>query len=284
MEQLSRLKARVSNLHELQSLIRALRALAASHVQEAQSALDGILSYVAAVEDSIAEGVALLPEIEAIVRDGGAGRQNSHELIVVCAEHGFVGGFNERLLDRAEAELREQPDWSLLVVGSRGAMLAEERGLSIAWRFAMATYVGGVLGVTRRIADHMRGAVKARIVYGAYRSGGNFEIEAKDILPLDPAILARSNRRNPPFHHLPPETLLRRLASEYLFAEITRAVMQSLASENGARLHVMEAADHNIGDKLDALRRTERAMRQEAITAELLDVITGAEAVLDRPL
>jgi F-type H+-transporting ATPase subunit gamma len=285
MEQLSRLKARVSNLRELQSLIRALRALAASHVQEAQSAVTGILSYVGAVEDAIAEGVGLLPEIDDLFVGGGAGnRSNSGVLIVVCAEHGFVGAFNERLLDRAEAELQALPGRKLAVVGRRGAMLAGERGLPIEWSFPMATYVGGVLAVTRRIADTMRAVAKARIVYGAYRPGGNFEIEVTDILPLDPAILVRSSQRSAPLHHLPPATLLQRLASEYLFAEITRAVMQSLASENGARLRVMEAADHNIGDKLENLTRTERALRQEAITAELLDVTTGAEAVLEHPL
>jgi F-type H+-transporting ATPase subunit gamma len=74
--------------------------------------------------------------------------------------------------------------------------------------------------------------------------------------------------------------LLQRLASEYLFAELTRAVMESLASENGARLRVMEAADHNTGDKLEGLRRSENALRQEAITSELLDVVTGSEAIL----
>jgi F-type H+-transporting ATPase subunit gamma len=281
MEALPRLKARIANLHELQTLIRALRALAGSHVQEAQSALTGILSYVDAVEDAIAEGVGLLPEIGSFI--GGRGT-NARVLMVVCAEHGFVGAFNDRLLDRAEAELEDlSADWKLAVVGRRGAMLAEERGLPIDWTFTMATYVGGVLSVTRHLADAMRMATKARIVYGAYRAGGNFEIEVKDILPLDPSILARSGRGSPPLHHLPPAVLLERLAGEYLFAEITRAVMQSLASENAARLRVMEAADHNIGDKLDTLGKTERALRQDAITAELLDVITGSEAVLEHP-
>jgi len=201
-------------------------------------------------------------------------------LIAVCAEHGFVGAFNERLVDRAEAELQASPLSKLAVVGRRGAMLAEERGLPIAVSFPMATHVGGVLGVTRPVADYMRATAKARIVYGAYRQGGNFEIEVKDILPLNPAILIRSRQRSAPLHHLAPETLLRRLASEYLFAEVTRAVMQSLASENAARLRVMEAADRNIGDKVEILTRMERSVRQETITAELLDVITGTEAVL----
>jgi len=69
-------------------------------------------------------------------------------------------------------------------------------------------------------------------------------------------------------HHLAPDALLHRLASEYLFAEITRTVMESLASENGARLRVMEMANHNIGDKLEGLRRSQNALRQEVITSE----------------
>jgi F-type H+-transporting ATPase subunit gamma len=73
---------------------------------------------------------------------------------------------------------------------------------------------------------------------------------------------------------------MQHLAREYLFAEITSAVVESLASENGARLLVMEAADNNIGDKLDGLCRSENVLRQESITSELLDLVIGTEAVL----
>ncbi len=278
MEQLPRLKARISSLHELRDLFRALRALAASHVQEAQSALAGIREYVEVIEDSISEAAGLLP------KEGGFGAEadaDGRVLIVVCSEHGFAGAFNERLLDRVEAVL--EPGQQLLVIGSRGAALAQERGLSVGRSFAMATHVGGVLGVTRLVAEHLATVARADAVFGSYRKGGNFEVEARPILPLDPALLVRSDQRSPPLHHLAPEDLLQRLASEYLFAEITRAVMESLASENGARLRVMEAADQNVGDKLDVLRRRENTLRQEVITTELLDVVTGSEAILSGP-
>lgn len=280
MEPLPRLKARLANLHELQSLIRALRAMAASHVQEAQSALLGVLSYVAAIEDAIAEGVGLLEAM-----DGGAAAEGAEAgvLIVCCTEQGFVGALNERLLDRAEAELAGPRPCRLAVAGQRGALLAQERGMSVAWTFPMATHVGGVLALTRDLAHHLGSVSRARVVYGAYRPGGDYSIEAQDILPLDPALLARAGPRRAPLHHLPPDLLMRRLASEYLFAELTRAVMQALASENGARLRVMEAADRNIDDKLGSLTQLARSQRQEAITAELLEVITGAEAVMGPP-
>jgi F-type H+-transporting ATPase subunit gamma len=276
MEQLPRLQARVTSLRELRDLVRAMRALAASHVQEAQAALPGIRSYVDVVEDSIANGAALLPRtVETAdpysASDGGV-------LLVICSEHGFVGAFNERLLDHAMAQRKDGQ--SLVVIGRRGATLAAERGLDMAWSAPMATHVGGVLGVTRGIAERVAAFSIADVAFASYRRGGTFEPIVTRILPLDPALLIGSERRSPPLHHLSADVLLERLATEYLFAEITRAVMESLASENGTRLRVMESADHNIDDKLNDLRQQQNVLRQEAITSELLDVVTGSEAIL----
>lgn len=275
MEQLARLQARIDNLHDLRELVGALRGLAASHVQEAQASLAGIRRYVDVVEDAIAEGAALL--------DGADARSapppgDASVLIAVCSEHGFVGAFNERILDRAQAQCDDGQ--GLAVIGARGAALARERGLRVDRGFAMATHVGGVVSTTRTVAEHLATVATADVVFASYRRGAGFEVVSKRILPLDPALLVRAERRSPPLHHLEPAVLLQRLASEYLFAEVTRAVMESLASENGARLRVMQSADHNIADKLDDLRRVENALRQEAITSELLDVVTGSEAIL----
>jgi F-type H+-transporting ATPase subunit gamma len=276
MERLPRLQARISSLRELHDLVRALRALAASHVQEAQSALAGMRRYVDIVEDAIVKSADLLPQTS----DEMAPRSPPERrvMIVVCSEHGFAGAFNERLLDRAVAE--HKPGQKLIIIGRRGMMLALERAMDVDRDFPMATHVGGVLGVTRHVAENLTAAATADVVFASYRRGASFEVETRRILPLDPALWVGSERRSPPLHHLAPDTLLQRIASEYLFAEITRAVMESLASENGARLRVMEMADHNIGDKLGNLRRAENTLRQEAITSELLDVVTGSEAIL----
>ncbi|MEZ5931054.1 MAG: FoF1 ATP synthase subunit gamma [Alphaproteobacteria bacterium] len=276
MEQLPRLKARIASLKELRNLVRAMRALAASHAQEAQSALGGIRRYVEVVEKAIAEGASLLDDAERLfARSTQAVGSLS---IVVAGEHGFAGAFSRRLLDHAVAE--RKPGQELVVIGRRGAMLAEEMGLDVRQSFAMATHVGGVLGITRHIAAYLREVSTADVVFGSYQKGGSFEPRSKRLLPLDPALLEGREAANPPLHHLEPAALLQQLAEEYFFAELTRAIMESLASENGARLQAMSAADHNIGDKLDKLQRTELALRQESITSELLDVVTGSEAIL----
>ncbi len=276
MEALARLKARIASLAELRDLVRALRALAAARLQEAEASLDGIRHHVAVVERAIGQAARLLPE-PANGIPARAGPQ-AEIVIAVCSEHGFVGALNEHLLERARA--RAGARHALVIIGRRGALLAEEKGLDVADTYPMATHAGGVLAITRRLAAHLANASMAEIVFGTHGEAGAWQPRVKRILPLDPALLAHAGQGNPPLHQLAPDVLLERLAREYLLAEITHAMMESLASENAARLRAMAAADHNIADKLTELRRRENVLRQEAITAELLDVVTGAEAIM----
>ncbi|MEZ5556937.1 MAG: F0F1 ATP synthase subunit gamma [Pseudomonadales bacterium] len=277
MEQLSRLKTRITNLQELRELMGALRALAASHVQSAQAALEGIRQYAGVIENAIAEGVTLLPGggVPAVTPTPGA-----DTLVLIGSEHGFVGGFNERLMEHALQLLT--PARSLAVVGQRALDQAREQGHEPVWAVAMATQTGGVLEVARGVASRLTGSDRAELVFAGYRRGGNYEVETRRVLPLDPALLQRAQVRPSPLHHLPAELLLQRLADEYLLAELTRAIMESFASENGARLRVMEAADQNIDGRLQKLDIQAHSVRQASITAELLDVIIGAEAIVGR--
>ena len=199
MEQLPRLKARIASLEELRDLIRALRAMAGSRVQEAQGALAGIRRYAEVVERAIAENAALLTREPLPTR---AGPYDRSVVIVVTSEHGFTGAFNDRLIERAREELR--PGDRLAIVGRRGAVLAEESGLTLDWDVPMATHIGGVPGIARRAADHLADVTTARIVFAAYRLGGQYEIEARNILPLDPALLQGMGPVEPPLHQLDP--------------------------------------------------------------------------------
>ncbi len=83
----------------------------------------------------------------------------------------------------------------------------------------------------------------------------------------------------PPLHHLAAQPLLEALAGEFVLAELTRMAMESLAAENAARLYAMSAARDNVERKLAQLHQDEHRARQEEVTTELLDVVTGAEAL-----
>ncbi|MEJ2015809.1 MAG: F0F1 ATP synthase subunit gamma [Limibacillus sp.] len=240
MEPLARLQAHIGNLKDLREVIGALRGLAATHVQEGQAALPGIRSYVATVEDAIAEAAALGPASgREQVDPNGPGKG---ALLLISSEHGFVGGFNERLLERA-------------------------------------TRVAGVLAMSRQVATALSGFEAAEVIFARYRLGGGFDVSQQTILPLDPSLMSGSRLRSPPLHHLDRLLLLRRLAEEYLLAEITRCMVENMTSENGARLRATETADRNIEDRLRQLKTNEQAFRQASVTDELLELVTAAESL-----
>jgi F-type H+-transporting ATPase subunit gamma len=252
-----------------------MQIMAAHNLQEAQTSLPGLRLYVETIEESISQGALLLGEhqIQAVTSEKGT----SQVLLVICSEHGFVGELNDRLLERAESILS---GYELVVIGRRGESVAREQGLPCTRSLSAPANVNGVIAVTRRVIGFLQNAGAARLVFASYRKGANYEIVTKDVLPLKPVVLARRDSQNPPLCQLEPGDLMRRLSLEYLFAEIAGVLMETLASENGARLKLMQSGDQNIGEKLDVLNQRVRNVRQENITTELYDVIAGSEAIL----
>jgi F-type H+-transporting ATPase subunit gamma len=276
MEDPARLQSRIASLDELRHLFSAMQAIAASHVQAAHVALDSSRRYAGVVERAIAEAACIQPisgqtMVQEYASQGGI-------LIVICSEHGFAGAFNRLLLERAKSELTASE--RVGIVGRRGASIAEEHAVVPAWTMSMATHVGGIPSVARRVASRLKKASNIRLVRARGLNSGRYEVEVLQLLPVNPKFLEGKSEYAAPLHQLDPRVLLQRLIAEHFLAEITLAMMESLASENGARLRIMQAADRNIADRSADLTHRARQFRQEAITSELLDVVTGAEAVL----
>ncbi|EPX84962.1 F0F1 ATP synthase subunit gamma [Salipiger mucosus] len=270
MEQLTRIEARLDSLGELSELTGALRSVAAARLREAQAALTGTRDYCAIVDRAIAE-------ISPLAGAGRTERKAPAVLLAIGSEHGFVGGFNRRVVERALGERR--PDERLVLVGRRAQIAAAERGIATGDDFPMTSREEGVTPLARRMARRLETAASARLVYAHASGGAGYEIALRQVLPLPKVAEDAAVRAQPPLHHLPPDELLDGLASEYLFAETAHALMESLAAENAARLQTMDAASRNIDKRLETLRRQARAARQEQTTADMLDVVTGAEAV-----
>jgi F-type H+-transporting ATPase subunit gamma len=279
MTQLADIQGRIASMDELQDIVGAMRSLAGMRMQEAQNSLPGIRRYAESMATAIGAALTLMPEPRPERRT-----ERDHRAIILCmAEHGFVGGFNERLIDAAQAQLGDRD--LLFVLGSRGAALVFERGRKAAWTSPMATRLTGVTDIVNRLAGELyrriaRGAIsRVEVMFGRYRQGTASTIERRLLLPLDTAALVAGQPRQTPLHNLEPQALLERLMAEYVFALLTEATVESMASENAARFAAMEAAHDNVSKKLSGLRQDARQARQSEITSELLDLITGAEAM-----
>jgi F-type H+-transporting ATPase subunit gamma len=281
VERLAKLHARIQSIGNLREVVHTLRALSAVRMQQADESLPGAREYAEVIGLALADALALVtPEQRPMPSPGRGG----NGLLVFASEHGFVGGLNEVLMDHAADALADGD--SLFVVGSRGARTAQERGLDPAWTLAMTSHRDGVPAVARQIAAELyRRAEREEIVrldmmFARTGGAGRWNCERQSLLPLDAEAFAATEAAIPPLHYLPAPRLVGQLVEEYFFAELTRAAMEALAGENTARVAAMSAAHDNIERKLEDLRRQEDQLRQEEITTELIDVVTGSEALL----
>lgn len=279
MTRLTKIQSHIASMDELLDIVGAMRSLAGMRVQESQHALPGIRSYADSMATAIGSALLLMPQpvTEAHQRRGRCAA------ILCMAEHGFVGGFNERMLEAAEATLNASD--MLFVLGSRGAALAYERGREIAWTRPMATRLAGALDAVNSLTNELyariaRGEIaRVEVMFARYRQGAASMIEHRLLLPLDTASLAAKSARQVPLHNLAPRPLLEKLIADYVFALLTEAAVESIASENAARFAAMESAHDNVSKKLAGLQENARQARQTEITSELLDLMTGAEAL-----
>jgi F-type H+-transporting ATPase subunit gamma len=276
---LSEVEARIGTVHQLQAVITAMRGSAAARSREARSRLDGIRAYAAAIAGAIGQALALAPESEPQPR--GDEDRDGHVVLVLCAEQGFAGTFNERVLDAAEKHLKTASA-ELLVVGDRGAMVAAERGLQFGWSAPMVAHADEVPALASRITDALYSrlekhrATRATVVHAVPAPSATIEIVERRLLPFDFARFKVTPRTIPPITTLPPEQLLAELAEEYIYAQLCEEVMLSFAAENEARMRAMIAARSNVTRKLDELVGSFRRLRQEEITGEIIELSAGS--------
>lgn len=279
MTRLAEIEAHISNMSELLDIVGAMRSLAGMRMQEAQRTLPGIRQYAEAIASGIADTLLLMKEPEPAPRKV----QERLALVLCTAEHGFVGGFNERLFEAAQAVL--SPSDALFVLGTRGAALADERGSPASWTHPMATRGAAVPETIQRLSPELyrriaRGEIaRVEVIYARYCQGSAESIERRLLLPLDLASLRPKQPRQPPLHNLEPVALHERLMVEYVFAVLTETAVESIASENAARFAAMESAYGNVSKKLEQLHQNARQARQSEITTELLELVAAARAL-----
>ncbi|MGJ0508645.1 MAG: F0F1 ATP synthase subunit gamma [Methylocystis sp.] len=279
-EELSAVRKRIAATRQLETVFTAMRGVAAARSREAQRSLDGVRAYAAAVGEAIQITLSLSPD------EPPARRAPTKRIILAfCAEQGFAGAFDERVLTAAANLSR---DAALYVVGQRGQANALERGLAVAWSTPMAAHAVDAASVAERIVDALFDEVAAHetmqvtVVHAAPASPPDYEIRARSLVPLDLARFPLIGGGAAPVLNLPPPVLLSLLAEEYVFAELCEATLLSFASENAARMQAMTSARSNVRKTLDELTARYRRSRQEQITDELIELSRTSGGIAQR--
>ncbi len=279
MARLAELETRIASMGGLLEVVGAMRSLAGMRLQETQQLLPAARRYAGDISAAIGRALLMMPEPPA----GARGTAVRRGFVLYAAEHGFVGALTERSLAAAREAL--SPNDRLFLLGSRAAAIATAHTLPVTWTAPMATRPASVPQSVRLLADELyrwiaRGELTGiELIYATRGPGGSAALQRRIVIPLDLGALAIRRTEPAPLGNLSAPVLLEQLTAEYVFALLAEAALEAIASENGARFAAMTAAHDNVSKKLDALRATARTLRQSEITTELLDVVTGAQAL-----
>jgi F-type H+-transporting ATPase subunit gamma len=274
-DRLADVSARIGGIRQLGAVVNAMRGIAAARAQQARAQLVAVDSYAATIARAIGRALAAAPAT------GPPHQADRRALVLFCAEQGFAGAFSERVLDAVAADLE---GCALFLIGSRGRALAAERGVAAVWNGAMPSHSAGVPKLADRVAEALYARIAAGhidrldAVFSQWRPAHGIHIERRRLFPFDLSAFPRAADSVPPLLNLPAAALLGALTADYVHALLCEAALHAFAAENEARMEAMGAARGQIERQLAALQATERRVRQEEITAEIIELAAGETA------
>jgi F-type H+-transporting ATPase subunit gamma len=288
---LTSLRRKIHSAGDLQSVVRTMKALAASSIGSYEQSVRALGDYYRTVELGL--GACFRESEPATLMPGRKGHNDAVAIgaVVFGSDQGLVGQFNDVVADYAIKTLAALPGKSQVwAVGERVHARLEDAGLPLIGLFAVPNSVKAITPLVGQIqieseAHRAKGEYACLYVFhNRPQAGALYEPVSQRLLPLDAPWQQGLAKVRWPTGNL-PEVMgsgtgtLRALIREYLFISLFRACAESLASENASRLAAMERADKNIDELLEHLHRTFHRLRQSGIDEELFDVISGFEAL-----
>jgi len=295
MDTLEALRRRIDSAHDLQSVVRTMKALAAVGVQQFQRAAESLDDYYRTVELGLQIAMRERPEAFEVVGPVEGGRTGA---VVIGSDQGMCGQFNAHIAEHAASELNAKgiapADRALLALGIRVVPPLETAGQQVERTFAVPSSPTGITPLVTRILltveewQSERNVRHVLVFHNDALTSASYEPTSHQLLPVDAGWLDDLAARPWPARTLPTFTvewrqLLSSLIRQYLLVSLYRAVVNSLAAENASRMASMQSAERNIEDRLRELQAGFNHRRQTRINEELLDIVGGFEALTTAP-
>lgn len=297
MASLRSIRSRIKSVRNTQKITKAMKLVDAAKLRGAQDAVLRARPYA-----------QLLGELlGSLARSGAESGMTPHplmekremrrvEVVMLTSDRGLAGGFNSNIVRRAQRFIVEDgprfEGMQFSTIGRKGRDFAKKRGFETRkdyvgfyqkLRFAQAREVAEDL-----IAEYAAGRIDgAFLLYNQFKSAISQEITLTQLLPIE-APPEKEKKQEPgkggfitPEHLFEPgrKQLLETLIPRQLSTQIWRALLESKASEHGARMTAMDAATKNAGEMIGRLSLEYNRARQAAITKELMEIVSGAEAL-----
>jgi F-type H+-transporting ATPase subunit gamma len=284
------IRRRIGSVKSTQQITKAMKMVAAARLRRAQEAITRARPYATMLEQALQRVAARAAADEQAAHPLLAARPaRTAEVVVITSDRGLAGGFNSNIGRRAQRFVVETSDRyqsvELSTIGRKGRDYLRARKLTIRkdWpgvhqglTFAKAEGIAREL--TRRFLDGEVDAVF--LAYNEFKSAIAQKVTLKQLLPIETGPEAEAAAGSTDFLYEPGRAaLLEDLVPRHVNVQVWRALLDSAASEHGARMTAMESATKNAADMIAALSLQYNRARQAYITKELMEIVSGAEAL-----
>ena len=294
-------KNRIASVQNIRKITRAMEMVAAARLRRAEQRIEHLRPYAGAIRRMTRQAAeAAGGEIGTLPILAEHESEKRVALLLVTADRGLAGAFNSQIIRagiRAAQEYEEQgKDVIFWATGRRGVSSLTFRGRDPKGAFTGFTDRPAYANAREVAEDLMANYIddnvdKVEIFYNGYVSPLVQEVRRETLLPLQQATILEGNERETEGadgesgHHAlveyepDPAAILERLVPDYVEISIFRALLESTASEHGARMTAMRSASENAGEVIDDLTLEMNRARQAEITQEIMEVVGGAEAL-----
>ena len=295
MATLRSIRTRIKSVRSMQKITKAMKMVAASKLRRAQEAVVRARPYAKSIEEMLAQVLSERSDSGEAAHPLFAERQaKSAEVVMLTSDRGSCGSFNSNVVRRGQRFVTEESTRlskiQFATIGRRGRDYTKKRGFNIRkdyaglfgkLRFSMAQEIADDL-----ISQFESGEIdQAFLIYNEFKSAISQKLSVVQLLPIVPPAAQKKapamNELQQAPHLFEPsrEEVLSQLVPRHLSMQIWRALLESEASEHGARMTAMGAATKAAGEMIGKLTLQYNRARQAAITKELMEIVSGAEAL-----
>ena len=284
MANLRDIKRRITSVKSTQKITKAMKMVAASKLRRAQAAITQARPYALRMR-ALVDNLTRRSDFNAHALLKG-GDPNTVAIIVITSDKGLCGGFNANIVNRVlaagESDFKGK-NVELIVAGRKGLESLKRRPVTIRRNYTgMADQPRALAGsviqdVAREFA--LGGIGEVYCVYNQFKSAVQQAVTLERILPLEAETDGDGQRPLDYLYEPSAESIFGALLMKDLEVQLHRILLESAASELGARMTAMDAATRNAGEVIDKLTLQYNRARQNAITTELIEVISGAQAL-----
>jgi F-type H+-transporting ATPase subunit gamma len=293
MSTLKSLKGRIASVKSTQKITKAMKMVAAAKLRRAQQAAEAGRPYATRMESvmaSLAAKVAISPQSPKLL--AGTGRDQTHLLVVATSDRGLAGAFNSNIVRaarrKADELTAEGKQVLFYLVGRKGRAVIQRlypkqiihQHDTSAMKFASFADAQAIANdlVERYQTD---GIDVVHLFYARFQSALVQEPVGQQIIPISlPEAGSAATGPSAAIEYEPDEEeILASLLPRNVAVQIFRALLENAASEQGSRMTAMDNATRNAGDMINRLSIAYNRQRQAAITTELVEIISGAEAL-----